>query len=56
MAQPPPYADGGGADGGPEREPGKPRWVTVLGILIAVIVIALFVYLHLAGILGPGAH
>ena len=56
MAQPPRYPDGGDSDAQPERKPGTPHWVSVLGILIAVMVIALFVYLHLAGIVGPGAH
>jgi hypothetical protein len=43
---------------GPERgaATGTPRWVTVLGIVIAVGLVVLFVVLHLTGVLGPGAH
>jgi hypothetical protein len=36
--------------------PRRPRWVAVLGIVIAVgLVLGVFV-LHLTGVLGPGAH
>ena len=35
---------------------GTPRWVWVLGVVIAVALIALFVVLHLTGTLGPGDH
>lgn len=31
-----------------------PRWVRVLGIIIAIVLIALFIVLHLTGTLGPG--
>jgi hypothetical protein len=35
---------------------GTPRWVSVLGIVIAVGLVLLFFVLHLTGVLGPGAH
>ena len=35
---------------------GTPRWVAVLGIVIAVGLVLVFVVLHLTGVLGPGAH
>jgi hypothetical protein len=36
--------------------PGRPRWVAVLGIVIAVGLVLGFLVLHLTGVLGPGAH
>jgi hypothetical protein len=36
--------------------PNRPRWLTVLGILVVVAVLAMFVVLHLIGAVGPGAH
>jgi hypothetical protein len=36
--------------------PGRPRWVAVLGIAIAVGLVLAFFVLHLTGVLGPGAH
>jgi len=33
-----------------------PRWVPVLGVVIAIALIALFVVLHLTGTLGAGVH
>jgi len=36
--------------------PGRPRWVAVLGIVIAVGLVLGFFVLHLTGVLGPGAH
>jgi hypothetical protein len=58
-ADPPPYGGTGAdthasPDGGPAS--GTPRWVTVLGIVIAIVLVLLFVVLHLTGVLGPGAH
>jgi hypothetical protein len=39
----------------PARE-STPRWMKVLGIIIAIGLVLLFVVLHLTGSLGPGAH
>lgn len=52
----PPDADTPGM--GPERGPtsGPPRWVTVVVIVIAALVLLGFVLLHLSGALGPGLH
>ena len=36
--------------------PGRPRWVGVVGIVIAVGLVLGFLVLHLTGVLGPGAH
>ena len=59
MADPPSYPDTGedrsvGPDGGSPT--GTPRWVSVLGIVIAIALVLLLVVLHLTGVLGPGAH
>jgi len=59
MADPPRYPDTGddtgvGPDGGSATS--TPRWVSVLGIIIAIVLVLLFVVLHLTGTLGPGAH
>ncbi len=35
---------------------GRPRWVFVVGIIIAIALVGLMVFLHLTGTLGPGAH
>jgi hypothetical protein len=32
------------------------RWVSVAGIVVAVLVVLLLVVLHLTGALGPGVH
>jgi hypothetical protein len=45
---------GRGHDRGPAGS--TPRWVFVLGIIIAVALVVLIVLLHLTGTLGPGAH
>ncbi len=59
MAHPPPYPDTGddtgvGSDHG--RTVGPPRWVAVVGIIIAIALFLLFVGLHLSGNIGPSAH
>ena len=42
---------------GPERSPGgASRWKVVLGVTIAIALLALIVLLHLTGTIGPGAH
>jgi hypothetical protein len=43
---------------GPERRSadGPPRWITVLGVAVAVLVVLMFVFLHLSGAVGPGVH
>lgn len=44
--------------GGPRRGPasGTPRWVAVVGVIVAIVAVALVAVLHLAGVIGPGAH
>ena len=44
------------ADGLHEPAAGPPRWVRMLLIVAAVLVLALVVALHLSGAVGPGAH
>jgi hypothetical protein len=59
MADPPSYPDTGEDTGvGPDRRSASstPRWVPVLGIVIAIALVLLLVVFHLTGILGPGAH
>jgi hypothetical protein len=59
MAYPPPDPDGGDNTGvGPSRgsATSTPRWVPVLGIVIAIGLVLVLVVLHLTGVLGPGAH
>jgi hypothetical protein len=42
----------------PDREAAKrtPRWPLVLGIVIAIALVAVMVLLHSIGTVGPGAH
>jgi len=59
VADPPRYPDtgddtGAGLDRGSAS--GTPRWVKVLGVIIAIAMVLLFVVLHLTDTLGPGAH
>lgn len=56
MANPRPDRDsdmGGRLD---RESTGTPRWLMVLGIVIALAVIALLVVLHLTGLLGADVH
>jgi hypothetical protein len=59
MADPPRYPETE-EDAGPgpddESTRGTPRWVFVLGIIIAIALVALMLLLHLTGTLGPGTH
>jgi hypothetical protein len=58
-ADPAPSPDAGDDTGvGRDRgsATGTPRWVAVLGIVIAIVLVLSFFVLHLTGILGPGAH
>jgi hypothetical protein len=43
---------------GPDREAASstPRWVFVLGIIIAIALVGLMVLFHLTGTIGPGVH
>ncbi len=55
MADPPRYpGDDTGTE--PTGGSGKPRWMTAVWVVIAVLVFVVVAYLHLAGIVGPGAH
>jgi hypothetical protein len=59
LAHLPPYPDRGDeTDARPDRGPatGAPRWVSKVGIVVAVGLILLVVVLHLTGTIGPGAH
>jgi hypothetical protein len=43
---------------GPDRGTagGAPRWVVVLGIVLAIALLGLIIFLHLSGAIGPGIH
>jgi len=56
MADPAPFPDTEESGGEPERQPGAPAWVSVLGIVIVAILVVVVVLLHLFGVLGPGTH
>ncbi len=54
MADPPhPETREPGPDGGHN---GRPRWVFVLGIILAIVLLGLIIVLHLSGTIGPGSH
>lgn len=44
-------------DSGTDREPAAPtrRWIPLVGIVAGLALVALFVVLHLTGVVGPGA-
>ena len=46
----------GGVGPGRGSTAGPPRWRSVAGIIVAIVVVVLFVVLHLTGVLGPGGH
>lgn len=59
MADPRPDPDnqddpGTRLDGGPTTS--TPRWMPLVGVVIAIALIALLVVLHLTGTLGGGVH
>jgi hypothetical protein len=56
MADPPTYPHAG--DDADRRESAtiKPRWMSVLRIVIAIVLIVVFLVLHLTGTLGPSGH
>jgi hypothetical protein len=60
MNDPPrPPETGAGAGPGPDRGTpggGSPRWVIVLGIVLAIAVLGLIAFLHVSGAIGPGLH
>jgi hypothetical protein len=39
-----------------ESAAGTPRWMTVLGIAIGILVILVLVVLHLTGVMGSGGN
>jgi hypothetical protein len=45
---------GRGPDSGPAKA--RPGWLFLLGIIIAIALVGLMVFLHLTGTLGPGTH
>jgi hypothetical protein len=59
MADLPSHPDSDDAGAGRGRDPnagGTPRWVSVVGIIVAIGAVMLLVALHLTGVLGPGGH
>jgi hypothetical protein len=58
MADPSQSPETDDAGPGPDHRAtsGTPRWVVIVGIVIAVALLALIVFLHLSGAIGPGAH
>jgi hypothetical protein len=55
MADFPAHPDSG-TDPDAEAAPARPRWKTVLLVAVAIAVLALFIVLHLTGVLGPASH
>jgi hypothetical protein len=58
VADLPSHRDAGDAGAGRGDHPSNPRphWLTVVGTIAAILVVALLVALHLTGVLGPGGH
>jgi hypothetical protein len=48
--------DDTGAEPDRRSAAGAPRWIRVLGIVIAILVVLTLVALHLSGAIGPGVH
>jgi hypothetical protein len=50
--------DAHGARRGPDQgaPSGTPGWVVVVGIVLAIALLGLIVFLHLSGAIGPGVH
>jgi hypothetical protein len=52
-----PDTDDAGARHGREPTTNRtPRWMSVVGIAIAIVGVVVLIALHLTGVLGPGAH
>ncbi len=59
MADPshsPETGDNAGRGRDREATSGTPRWIVIVGIVIAVVLLGLIVFLHLSGAIGPRAH
>ncbi len=58
MTDPPRFPQADDAGRGPDRGAAnsRSRWGLILGIILTVALVALIVYLHLTGTIGPGTH